>query len=184
MVLSLLAYGVIPLYTLAFVRGTGWFSSNFSVIASLEGQNIAFALWGVLIGCTLYRMLFPVIGVLPGRRPKRLLYALLNLALLLLTAAVILPYLPDLHPGQALLHTACAFLAAVALFLCLLGVVARLSASDPAAYRPFWTGLGAVLIGCALLFAASGIINTALELLATISACVLTRRLYRRVLGR
>lgn len=45
MVLSVVSYIVIPLYTLLFARGTDWFSSNFSVISSLKEKENAFALW-------------------------------------------------------------------------------------------------------------------------------------------
>lgn len=65
MVLSVVSYIVIPLYTLLFARGTDWFSSNFSVISSLKEKENAFALWGALVSCTLYRMLFPLIQSAP-----------------------------------------------------------------------------------------------------------------------
>ena len=73
MILSALSYLIIPIYTLLFVRGTDWFTSNFSVIGSLEQQKKAFAAWGILISCTLYRMLFPLIDQAPfsqGRLKK------------------------------------------------------------------------------------------------------------------
>ena len=65
MILSILSYLVIPLYTLLFVRETDLFSSNFSVIGSLEEQKNRFSVWAILLSTTLYRMLFPVIGKAP-----------------------------------------------------------------------------------------------------------------------
>ena len=51
MLLSCIAYAVIPIYTLLFIRGTNWFTSNLSVIGSLPTRRAAFFLLGVIIGC-------------------------------------------------------------------------------------------------------------------------------------
>ena len=56
MILSILSYLVIPLYTLLFVRETDLFSSNFSVIGSLEEQKNRFSVWAILLSTTLSRM--------------------------------------------------------------------------------------------------------------------------------
>ncbi len=194
MLLSLLSYGVIPLYTLLFVRGTDWFSTNFSVIGALKEKENAFALWGILVSCTLYRMLFPLIQSAPFTsrssfclsRPvfRKLCYFLLNLSLLFLTAAVILPYLPDRFPLQASLHIFCAFFSAVFLFLCLLLLIYTFYRSRPSRFTPYlFTIWGSCVAAAALLWMA-GIVNAVLETFVTITACVLTRKLYKAVLKR
>ncbi len=55
---SILSYLIIPFYTLLFVRQTDWFSTNFSVIGSLEEQKNFFSVWAILLSVTLYPMLF------------------------------------------------------------------------------------------------------------------------------
>lgn len=190
MVLSALSYLIIPIYTLLFVRGTDWFSSNFSVIGSLEEQKRAFAAWGILISCTLYRMLFPLIeqapfsrGKLRSTKKRRICFVLLNLALLFLTAAIILPYVPSRFPLQAWLHIVFAFFSAVSLFLCLVFLIHGYYRNRPALFRTplqlLWSSFAVSLI----LLLVSGIVNSALEILVTITACVLTRQMYRKVFG-
>ena len=50
MLLDTLAYGLIPLVTVWFSRGYGWFSTNFSVIANEFEKQRGFFLWGLLVG--------------------------------------------------------------------------------------------------------------------------------------
>ena len=50
MLLSLTAYAVIPLYTIMFVSGTNWFTSNLSVIGSFPDRRAAFLFLGITIG--------------------------------------------------------------------------------------------------------------------------------------
>ena len=194
MFLSFLSYIVIPLYTLLFVRGTDWFAANFSVISSLKEKENAFALWGALVSCTLYRMVFPLIQSAPFSkrassllcRPpaRRLCYLLLNLSFLFLISAVILPYLPDQFPIQAGLHIFFAFFSAVFLFFCLAVLVYALYSSRPSKYAACLFSLWASAAVSLLLLKAAGIVNTVLEVFVTITACVLIRNLYRKVRGR
>ena len=193
MVLSVVSYIVIPLYTLLFVRGTAWFSSNFSVISSLKEKENAFALWGALVSCTLYRMLFPLIQSAPFSknsyarlcRPpfRRFCYLLLNLAFLFLIAAVIVPYLPGQFPIQAGLHIFFAFFSAVFLFLCLIVLIYTFYTSRPARYAPYFFSVWASAAVSILLLKIAGIVSTVLEVFVTIAACVLVRKLYREVFG-
>ena len=190
MILSALSYLIIPIYTLLFVRGTDWFTSNFSVIGSLEQQKKAFAAWGILKSFTLYRMLFPLIDQAPfsqGRfrsvKKRRVCFSLLNLALLFLTAAIILPYIPSQFPVQAWLHIIFAFFSGVSLFFCLVFLIHSYYQNRPALFRTpmhiLWSSFTVSLI----LLLISGIVNSALEILVTITACILTRQMYRKVFG-
>ena len=48
--LNLIAYIIIPAYTILFVKGYGWFTTNFSVIGNYLHRKDAFVLWGPLSG--------------------------------------------------------------------------------------------------------------------------------------
>ena len=65
MLLSCIAYAVIPVYTLLFVSGTNWFTSNLSVIGSLPTRRTAFFLLGVIIGLYYYEALKKLLVYLP-----------------------------------------------------------------------------------------------------------------------
>lgn len=191
MILSVLSYLVIPIYTLIFVGKSGWFSSNFSVIGSLSPQRNLFSAWAILLIVTLYPMLFPLIGRLPGSPgrfhafPRRTVcFILLNAALFFLTAAVILPYNPSRFPLQARLHVFCALFAGVSLFSCLVILIHSCYRMQPARFSGSLAILwGSFAISMVLLFCC-GIVNSALEILVTITACVLSRQMYRKVFGR
>ena len=86
--LSFIAYAVIPVYTLMFVSGTNWFTSNLSVIGSWPGRRTAFFFLGILIG--LYYLV--VLKRLLSRIPRHSLETgILNTAFLLLLLAPGLP---------------------------------------------------------------------------------------------
>ena len=95
MLLSCIAYAVIPVYTLLFVSGTNWFTSNLSVIGSLPTRRAAFFLLGVIIGLYYYEALKKLLVYLPH---PILEHRLLVTALLLLLLAVTTPYLPESVP--------------------------------------------------------------------------------------
>ena len=137
MLLSCIAYAVIPVYTLLFVSGTNWFTSNLSVIGSLPTRRAAFFLLGVIIGLYYYEALKKLLVYLPH---PILEHRLLVTALLLLLLAVTTPYLPESVPLQAFLHVVFAFVSSVLLALCLYLILWRLSALSPDArqfLRPF-----------------------------------------------
>ena len=52
MLLSCIAYAVIPIYTLLFVKGTNWFTSNLSVIGSWPNRRTT-ALFLLLLAVTI-----------------------------------------------------------------------------------------------------------------------------------
>ena len=193
MILSILSYLVIPLYPLLFVRETDLFSSNFSVIGSLEEQKNRFSVWAILLSTTLYRMLFPVIGKAPfsqtlsslsahkGSRRRTLCFFLLNQALFFLVATVILPYAPSDLPRQARMHVFCALISSVSLFTCLVLLIHSYYRAQPDRFRPLmWILWGSFAVSMVLLLFC-GIVNSVLEILVTITACILSRQLYQKV---
>lgn len=191
MMFSFLSYLVIPVYTLLFVGKNSWFSSNFSVIGSLSPYKNYFSAWAILLIATLYPMLFSLIEHLPcsDRRfpcvnKRTACFILLNTALFFLTATVILPYNPSQFPLQARLHVYCALFSGVSLFSCLVTLIHSYYYLRPALFlKPLVILWGSFVISMALLFCC-GIVNSALEILVTITACVLSRQMYRKVFGR
>ena len=169
------------------------FSSNFSVIGSLEEQKNRFSVWAILLSTTLYRMLFPVIGKAPfsqtlsslsahkGSRRRTLCFFLLNQALFFLVATVILPvcaFRPSpagqnarfLRPyfQRISFHLSGSFNSQL-----LPGALHR--------FRPLmWILWGSFAVSMVLLLFC-GIVNSVLEILVTITACILSRQLYQKV---
>ena len=176
--LSFIAYAVIPVYTLMFVSGTNWFTSNLSVIGSWPGRRTAFFFLGILIG--LYYLV--VLKRLLSRIPRHSLETgILNTAFLLLLLAVLTPYLPDSVPLQAFLHVAFAFTASVLLAVCLCLILWRLSAlsfSLRRALRPYRQAMAVILgVSMVLLFMV-GIVSSSLEIFFIIATTILVQRLY------
>ena len=50
MLLWFTAYILIPAYTILFVQGNNWFTTNFSVIGNVVGREGEFVLWGLIVG--------------------------------------------------------------------------------------------------------------------------------------
>ena len=67
--LNLIAYIIIPAYTILFVKGYGWFTTNFSVIGNYLHRKDAFVLWGVLVGAYFYYSLRTAIRLMK-QKPK------------------------------------------------------------------------------------------------------------------
>ena len=67
--LNLIAYIIIPAYTIIFVKGYGWFTTNFSVIGNYLHRKDAFVLWGVLVGAYFYYSLRTAIRLMK-QKPK------------------------------------------------------------------------------------------------------------------
>ena len=169
---------VIPAYTLLFAGSVEWFSTNFSVIAVTgEDHFRGFFLWGVLVGGYFLGVLGAVAQTLP-RRGKWVVWALTAGGCLLLAGALLLPYLPQFLPKIARLHVIFAACACVLLMLALLVVLTALRPTDPERWgRPLrlW---GLIVAVCAVLFLIPMMVSTALEVFFTISAALLTRRIW------
>ena len=127
MLLWFTAYILIPVYTIMFVQGNNWFTTNFSVIGNQLGRQEAFVLWGLLVGIYFFFSL-RVIVVQMAVPPKSTW--LIPLALFLLTCAVITPYLPEILPLRSTLHIVFSFMAALCLILSIGSILLRLYQDD------------------------------------------------------
>lgn len=178
MILKLTAYIIIPLYTLLFVGGTNWFTTNLSVIGSASRRQIAFFILGVLIGSYYHIVLGRLARLLP---PHRLGKLIAHLALLLLLLAVATPYLPSRFPLEALLHTMFAFTASLLLLVSLYLTIWQLSRLSPAfkkRMRHYRRGLLIITMISGFLLLIAGMITTALELFFVITTTIMVQRLY------
>lgn len=177
--LDLFACFLIPAYTLLFAGSVEWFGTNFSVIAVTgEDHYWGFVYWGVLAGGYFAVMLTKLALILP-RLWQRIAVCLLTLlACLALGYALAIPYLPDDFPGFASLHVVLAAGACVLLMLALLLVLLLLYRRGPERYRPLLVRWGLIAGGSGLLFLLTGMVSSALEVFFTITAALLTRRLW------
>lgn len=176
MFLSFLSYFLIPVYTLLFVKGYSWVTTNFSVIGNLHRRD-AFVVWGILVSCYFYVVMRRLIRCM--NRKLRGAF-LVPLSLLLLFCAVTTPYLPELFPFKSFLHIVFAFMASVCLMLCLYLIVWRFYRENPTVYRSYLWSLGIITLVCAFLLVLIGIVSTVLEIFFTVTISVLTRRLLLR----
>lgn len=180
MFFDLCAYIIIPLYTIAFVRNTNWFTTNFSVISSYHGRQAAFWIWGFLIGSYFYYSLKKVIQILPRSKKET---ALAAASMTLLALAVCTPYLPGEFPFRSFLHVVSAFTSAVLFLLCLFLTTWSFYRRDRPGYRSYMTGLWGIAAGSLFLLWAAGIVSSALEIFFVVSCSILVRKLHKKVLS-
>lgn len=180
MLLSLTAYVIIPIYTILFVSGTNWFTSNLSVIGNWPTRQTAFFLLGLIIGLYYRCILERLLSHLPHHKRESFL---LHGAFVLLLLAVTTPYLPSRVPFQSFLHVVFAFVASLLLLLCLyltLWKLSTLSQTVRTFLRPYRRLLILITFISALLLLIAGIISTALELFFILSTTLLLQKLYRQ----
>lgn len=177
--LDLFACFLIPGYTLLFAGSVQWFGTNFSVIAVTGPDHYrGFVYWGILAG----GYFFILLNRLATRLPKLWMRALARLlavcAVLSLAYAVAIPYLPEYFPRYAALHVLLAAGACVLLMVDLQFLILIFRRQTP----DRWTGVirfyWLIVLGCAILFLIPRMVSTALEVFFTISATLLTRRVW------
>lgn len=178
MFLGFTAYILIPLYTIWFVQGSNWFTTNFSVIGNLFGRKEEFVLWGLIVGIYFFWCLRRIVRLMPEKPQGAWL---ITTSLVLLVFAITTPYLPEELPLKAFLHIVFAFVAAVCLMICLYLIVWRLYRRDKEAYRPYLAGLAGITLFSAFLLVLAGIVSSALEIFFTISSVLMVYRLYRKL---
>lgn len=175
MLLWFTAYILIPVYTVLFVQGSNWFTTNFSVIGNQIGRQEAFVLWALLVGIYFFYSLQIIVAQMAV--PPKATW-LIPLALLLLASSVITPYLPEKLPLKSMLHIVFSFMAALCLLLSMGNILWRLYQDDRKKYRPYLIGLAGIAIFSILLLILAGIISSALEIFFTITSSLLVRRIY------
>ncbi len=178
MLITFTAYILIPVYTLLFVAGSDWFTTNFSVLGNIAGRNEAFVLWGLMVGIYFFVCLRKIFCRMPEKPAGTWL---VPLALVLLDFAVTTPYLPEMFPLKAYLHIVFAFLAAACLILCVFLTVRKLYQRDPGEYRPYLWGIGIIVAVSAFLFILAGIVSSALEIFFTVSMTWMVYGLYKNM---
>ena len=175
MLLGFTAYILIPAYPILFVQGSNWFTTNFSVIGNRVGRQEAFVLWGLLVGIYFFYSLRIIVSRMSASPAGTWL---IPLALILLSCAVVTPYLPETLPLRSTLHIMFSFMAAGCLVLCLWIILWKLYLNDTKKYRPYLTGLAGIAGFSLFLLALAGIVSSALEIFFTITSAIMVRRLY------
>ena len=180
--LDLFACFLIPAYTLLFAGSVEWLGTNFSVIA-VTGKDHYWGCvcWGALAGGYFAVMLTKLALILPRLWQRSAVCLLALLACLALGYALAIPYLPDDFPGFASLHVVLAAGACVLLMLALLLVLLSLYRDSPENYRLLLVRWGLIVGGSGLLFLLAGMVSSALEVFFTITAALLTRRIWLTV---
>lgn len=164
---------MIPGYTLLFSGGRQWFGTNFSVVAALSADNYwGFILWGAIVGIYFLALMLPLGRGLKSRAGRLGVYSLSAMACLCLTGALVLPYVPEYLPRCASAHVLLAFTACVLMMAAMLLV---LLCRRERKLLGWWIAIALVSGG---LFAAAGIITSALEIWFVISSALLLRRLW------
>lgn len=180
--LDLFACFLIPAYTLLFAGSVEWLGTNFSVIAVTGKDHYwGFVYWGILAGGYFAVMLTKLAMILPRLWQRSAVCLLALLACLALGYALAIPYLPDDFPGFASLHVVLAAGACVLLMLALLLVLLSLYRDSPENYRLLLVRWGLIVGGSGLLFLLAGMVSSALEVFFTITAALLTRRIWLTV---
>ena len=180
--LDLFACFLIPAYTLLFAGSVEWLGTNFSVIAVTGKDHYwGFVYWGALAGGYFAVMLTKLALILPRLWQRSAVCLLALLACLALGYALAIPYLPDDFPGFASLHVVLAAGACVLLMLALLLVLLSLYRDSPEKYRLLLVRWGLIVGGSGLLFLLAGMVSSALEVFFTITAALLTRRIWLTV---
>ena len=159
-----------------------WLGTNFSVIAVTGKDHYwGFVYWGALAGGYFAVMLTKLALILPRLWQRSAVCLLALLACLALGYALAIPYLPDDFPGFASLHVVLAAGACVLLMLALLLVLLSLYRDSPENYRLLLVRWGLIVGGSGLLFLLAGMVSSALEVFFTITAALLTRRIWLTV---
>lgn len=180
--LDLFACFLIPAYTMLFAGSVEWLGTNFSVIAVTGKDHCwGFVYWGALAGGYFAVMLTKLALILPRLWQRSAVCLLALLACLALGYALAIPYLPDDFPGFASLHVVLAAGACVLLMLALLLVLLSLYRDSPENYRLLLVRWGLIVGGSGLLFLLAGMVSSALEVFFTITAALLTRRIWLTV---
>ena len=180
--LDLFACFLIPAYTMLFAGSVEWLGTNFSVIAVTGKDHYwGFVYWGALAGGYFAVMLTKLALILPRLWQRSAVCLLALLACLALGYALAIPCLPDDFPGFASLHVVLAAGACVLLMLALLLVLLSLYRDSPENYRLLLVRWGLIVGGSGLLFLLAGMVSSALEVFFTITAALLTRRIWLTV---
>lgn len=181
MLQKVFAYGIIPLYTILFTRGYGWFTTNLSVIANYFDKKRAFFIWGILVG-GYYYWVHRKIKEMSEQSP--LCLKVIPGAIFFLFCSITTPYMPEVMPLKSDLHIIFAFASAVLLFLYLLAVILRQISKNRQRYLLYLAALIGIIFISLYLLIRVGIVSSALEIFVTVSTIVLSERLVNSMRGK
>ncbi len=177
---ALIALCLIPVSTILFAGKEDWFSTNFSIIGNMIGQQGTLISWGVLVGGYFYWALQAIILRTPAA--FRLAW-MIPFDLILLFLAVTTPYLPNQLPLQASLHFIFAFCSAVFLLIILIAICSCLYSVYKRKFRPFLWELGGIILISFCLLIYAGFVTSALEIFFTISCSFFIYQIHRHVVS-
>ena len=178
MLLNVLAYFIIPAYTVLFAGRTDWVHANFSIIRNFGARKMAFILWGMIVVYYFYISMRDIVSSLSNPRLERFL-SRASLCLLVLT--LLTPYKPEIFPFFSALHVWFAFSCPTALMLCILVILYRCRKRNPRIYHPYMVCFWGIVAASAAIFFGAGMINSALEIFFVTSCSILVRRIHQRL---
>ena len=178
MLLNIIAYFILPVYTLLFIRGSHIFNSNFSVHGNLPCNQLEFLIWGIIHGLYFYILINRILKSVSNVKIERII---LNIAGLLLFMAITTPYLPSQVPFRSFLHILFAFLSALLLLILLYRIVWQSYRKNCYDFRIYLYSLHFITAFSIWLLLVIGIVSTALEFFFSISCVVLTCNLYKQI---
>ena len=168
---------LIPGATVLLASLDSWTDTNLSVLGSITGHKLVFAVWGFAMGiyyCVYLLYLFNI-----GRYRNLAARSLVYTAAAFLLAAVTIPYAPRQYPVKADLHVFLAFFSPILLASGMIGFLRHLSSRNRPRYRRAWHIMAAISI-CAFLFLLeAGFITSFLEVFLVISLCAFLRYMER-----
>ena len=179
LLLDLYSCYLLPAYTLLFAGSSGWFDTNFSVLAVSGPERYqSFLLWGVVtagyFGVLLIRV---IVALSPARRIA--VRILLGAALFQLMLGILLPYLPERFPRLSTVHIVLCFSTSVSVMSALLVTILELYRRERERYLPVLRCWWRIVVGSGILFFLAGMVSSALEIYFVLSAVLLCRRLYQ-----
>lgn len=178
MLLNIIAYFILPVYTLLFIKDSHLFNSNFSVHGNLPCNQLEFLIWGIMIGLYFYILIKRILKLIDNTKKEMII---LNITGILLFMAITTPYLPSLVPFRSFLHILFAFVSALLLMVELYLIVWRLYRQNSYDFRVYLCSLHYITAISLLLLIVVGIVSTALEFFFSISCVILTCNLYKQI---
>ena len=174
--LDLMAYVILPVYTVLFAHGYNWITENFTVLANWFDRKAAFVGWALLVGIYFAVALGRLIQWL---RAGRWAKVLLVLDLASLAVAVCLPYLPKEFPSEAELHVGFSFLTAILLGVQLLWITGRFCYLRKGGWIRYYGVLAVICLLGVILVRSIGHVSSLVEVFFSIATVLFSHRLYR-----
>ena len=180
MAFDFIGYFAVPFLTVALSRETALFSTNFSSIRTANHRQGEFLVWSFFLLIYLLFCFLPFFyrRSLPRRRKwDGMLLLFLGCGLLLLTS-VFTPYLPREEPFLSQIHVYASVWSAVSFFFFLVLAVLPVYFHRQREGRVLFCLLTAAAAFCASSYLITGIVNSAMEIVYTLTCCTVANRLH------